>query len=364
MNFNDYDLLHFLNTVPDALVILKDQYSIIIKEKDDRLLLKYHQIDTPKCHLTNQCRGVIISHEKPYTYICRGFYRFFNYGEYASNINWNTAKVQEKVDGSLIRMYKYKGQVCVATSGNIDAFDSTLNTPWITKGIDTYGALVEYITQGDTSYIKDGYTYFFELTSPYNRVVVPHNESTLTFITVMDNNTGEESFVCDTPFTSVKVFDFEVEMHNVIQMAEHLPFTEEGYVVVDNNFNRIKVKSPAYLAVHRLKGESSPTVRRITEMIETGETDEFLSYFPEYTDMFTTVHDAIHRYTQALDNAYGFVIANCIERKDIATVMGAYSGYIFSRIDNKVSTSREYLKGMPIKKKEDVITRYMEKANG
>jgi len=354
VNFDDYDLLDFLNTVPNAITVLKEKYSMLVKEKDDRILFKYHQIDTPKCHLTNQCRGVIISADRPHKYVCRGFYRFFNYGEaYVAPVDWGTAKVQEKVDGSLIRIYHHNDSLCIATSGNIDAFDSPLQTPCLDKNLYSYGDLVQQILPYTMYEVDKNTTYLFELTSPYNRVVVPHKEIKLTFLASIQNDTGEESFVNNTELPSVRSFIFSAR--NVIEMAEHLPFTEEGYVVVDDKFNRIKVKSPAYLAVHRLKGESYPTVRRVVELIESGETEEFLSYFSEYKDMFSTVRDAIETYCIALDNAYDFVMSNSIERKDIATIMGKYSGYVFNRLDKRVDNSVEYIMGMPVKKKEEII---------
>jgi hypothetical protein len=35
---------------------------------------------------------------------------------------------------------------------------------------------------------------------------------------------------------------------------------DEGYVIVDANFNRVKVKKPAYVAVHHLKGKSTSII--------------------------------------------------------------------------------------------------------
>ena len=38
-------------------------------------------------------------------------------------------------------------------------------------------------------------------------------------------------------------------------MAKALPQIEEGYIVCDANHNRIKVKNPAYVALHHLKSK-------------------------------------------------------------------------------------------------------------
>ena len=38
----------------------------------------------------------------------RSFFKFFNYGEDVDTVDWQTASVQEKVDGSLIKYFYFK----------------------------------------------------------------------------------------------------------------------------------------------------------------------------------------------------------------------------------------------------------------
>lgn len=54
----------------------------------------------------------------------------------------------------------------------------------------------------------------------------------------------------------------------------------------------VKVKSPAYVAAHKLRGECTPTPKRIAGMVVTNETSEYLSIFPEDTQMFQPYIDA------------------------------------------------------------------------
>ncbi len=59
-------------------------------------------------------------------------------------------------------------------------------------------------------------------------------------------------------------------------------WSEEGYVVVDDNFNRVKVKNPAYVAVHHLKSKTGE--HNIMGVIKSNEIDEFSATFPERKD--------------------------------------------------------------------------------
>jgi hypothetical protein len=73
---------------------------------------------------------------------------------------------------------------------------------------------------------------------------------------------------------------------------------QEGYVVVDANFNRIKCKSPAYVAAHHAIDHFGP--KRAIELILAGETTEVLVYFPEYATQFA---DILSKFNKLIDGA-------------------------------------------------------------
>jgi hypothetical protein len=61
-----------------------------------------------------------------------------------------------------------------------------------------------------------------------------------------------------------------------------MPWSEEGYVVRDGKDNRVKVKNPAYVAVHHLKGKTAE--HNILTIVKTNEIEEFAATFPERTE--------------------------------------------------------------------------------
>lgn len=85
-------------------------------------------------------------------------------------------------------------------------------------------------------------------------------------------------------------------------------------MVVDygkNKTNRVKVKSPSYLAVHHLKNNGVITYKRIMELILKNEQSEFLSVFDEYGSYFDK---AERKYKEYLENVYK-EIADIKDRK-------------------------------------------------
>ena len=62
----------------------------------------------------------------------------------------------------------------------------------------------------------------------------------------------------------------------------------------------MKIKSPAYLAAHRLRGELVLSGKRIMDMLFIGEEDEYLAIFPEDAEKF-----------RPYEEAYGLAVATC-----------------------------------------------------
>src|ERR1019366_9113085 len=58
---------------------------------------------------------------------------------------------------------------------------------------------------------------------------------------------------------------------------------QEGFVVCDGDFNRVKLKHPGYVTLHALKGGMSR--RSIVEVVRQGEVSEVESAFPEFKEL-------------------------------------------------------------------------------
>jgi hypothetical protein len=127
--------------------------------------------------------------------------------------------------------------------------------------------------------------YFFELCTPFNKVVVEHSTSKLILHGVRDRVSLKEISIKDIHHVQkAQTFKFNT-IEDIVRNTHELNGCEsEGFIVVDNQFNRLKLKSPQYVALSHLKDSLSDT--RILEILLTNESDEFLTYFPEFTDLY------------------------------------------------------------------------------
>lgn len=95
-----------------GLKTLEKKYAINInrhKKYPNLVCLKYSHRDSPfNEKIVCQARGIILDEAANWQIVSYPYDKFFNHGEqYAAAIDWNSAKVYDKLDGSLMVLYYY-----------------------------------------------------------------------------------------------------------------------------------------------------------------------------------------------------------------------------------------------------------------
>jgi hypothetical protein len=270
------------------------EFSLKTREYEHKILLKYDQLVSPTLMALPEmqdCRGIILE-KGTWNVMSLAFRKFFNSEEgNAAKIDWNTAKVLEKLDGTMIQVYWdwHANKWFAATTGTAEGEGEVNNKNGTTFNDLFWDTLNNKYTFNECLLNKD-YIYVFELTTPYNIVVKPHGESSATLLTVRDRETIVELSGKDLEMAAISigvplVKSFDINASNVghlLKTFEGMPWSEEGYVVRDGNDNRVKVKNPAYVAVHHLKGKTAE--HNILTIVKTNEIEEFAATFPERTE--------------------------------------------------------------------------------
>lgn len=279
-----------------------DPYNLKIRKKDQFVLFYYNQLSSDFTNeIVKECRGVILD-STDWIVARYAFKKFFNVDEPNCDvkIDWASAVVSEKIDGSLVSAWwdKYQNKWRWTTSKTIDAKDAPLPED-VACPYHNYQELINKALDDcvfDESSFCRSYTYNFELVSPYNRVIIPYEKPKLYFLCAVNNGTLDEIPYWDYPSTWNKPRSFVFNNYQACkEMADQLPWDEEGYVVRDGFGNRIKIKSPAYVKAHYFRNNNVVTQRRLIEVILTNEVDEFLAYCPDY-------EEAVDKITWAMSN--------------------------------------------------------------
>ena len=273
-----------------TLAELEEKYAVTAKRHPiypELVHLSYSQIDSPfSKQIVQESRGLILDSEEDWNTVCFPLTKFFNAGEQlAAQIDWLSARMEVKLDGSMLCLWWYKGWNW-STTGSPDA-GGNVGDPNLSK--ITFAQLANQVWREqllwDPGFRGIDYTYVFELTGPQNRVVVDYKEPRLTLIAARNLLTGEEVDPVSLGFNWSNILTYPVSnLEEAISAAEKLnPLVQEGWVVKDKNFNRIKVKSVAYVQMHHLK--SSWSLRNAVEMVRSGKGLDDASWLPQYSNL-------------------------------------------------------------------------------
>ena len=303
---HELEIQKYLRDPQNSLDTLKRDFFFKVTQHEtypNLYLIKYNQLESPPAHpLTLECRGIILDAAKNWEVVSMAFKRFANYGEsWAAPIDWSTARVEEKLDGSKLVMYWYNGGWQVSTSGMPDAkgpVGDLLTMPFRELFWEVFTELRLPLPPDPNC------TWVFELCTPYNRGVIKHESSSLTLIGVRNRLTFEEQNTENYKhlYPIAKRFTL-TDIDSVLQAASAIdPSKDEGFVVVDAQWNRVKVKSEQFVALHNMKDHMS--YKRVLEVIRGNESSEVLSYFPEYKPIFDDVQKKYDQLVYDLTSFY------------------------------------------------------------
>lgn len=345
--------------------ILKDEYKITVKEEYPFAIFNYG-ID---CDFSNpivqESRGIILDLDN-LEVVCWPFRKFGNYNEsYADKIDWNTARVQDKIDGSIIKLWwnRMTGKWQFSTNGTINADTALANQMTqdtflnVIRKADNYCEIILRLP----IFNKD-YTFIFELVSPETQVVVKYPKPHLYHIGTRSNISGQEM---DSDIGIEKPKEYKLKsLDDCVTAASELNKSDdgqvhgvkkEGFVVVDGNWNRIKVKSPDYLMLHRMSSNANFSKERIISMIRDGSVSvqdicedfpNFAHYFKFYDFKISELEYQAKVFCDLTDKIYE---EYSHERKAVANIIKKHrlSAFGFKHLDSG-KTAHELLLEMPL----------------
>lgn len=337
-------ILRFINSNHNWRAILSaPPYNLMIRDFDGYTLIKYSQLFSSfKEDMVKEARGFIIK-KVGYKYIpvCMPFTKFFCVGDPNAKNDlyklyhrkqWH---VEEKIDGSLIKLWYDDDRWHISTSGTIHAKNAPVQFEM--KDITNYEELFLYASKDkiDWDRLDKHYTYLFELVGLENKVIVPYEVEDVYYLGRRNNYTfyevpymkddcvGVEKCkrpkykvidVVDNPKKMMKQLQQEVD--NFTKEDEHF----EGYVVSDESLKtRVKMKSTQYMELFFQKGNGIFSPRKILLMILDQKDDDVLSSFPEYKPKFDEVRRAFCVWLEAVKSDLRYMDArNWDDRKKFA----------------------------------------------
>lgn len=338
----------------NSLATLKSDHGIKTSARTGDLFfsVNYDQIESKPGPMVNQCRGMILGVSSPLTeaqvsgtapvgmtmIYARPFDRFFNLGDSnaaAVNLEDPNTVFFEKLDGTccIVWFNHLMNKWCVGTRAvpladkPITGFEDLTFAGLFKKSLRE--TLIRdnaewAIDDGETCFrhwtgmaLNSNFTYVFELTTPLNRIVVDYKEYTVWLLGYRNTQTGEEVSVgvdrFKTNFCGVPVCP-SYKLNNLSELLSFVgskpPFEQEGVVVRDAQFRRVKVKSLAYMAYNRVRDSAANSPRALVELILTEKLDDVMPVLEPYLqEKALKLQDGIRALFHRVDTLYPEIMA-------------------------------------------------------
>lgn len=322
-------LLDFLET--QSLNELEELHAVEHSFSRDhkKVSLNYSQILAKNNDkLACQARGIILSKEDHSVILPEEifgkaeiqafpFTRFFNVeqGE-AATINWDTAKVYDKLDGSLLILsfHPCSNSWELATR-KVPEASSTINGSTFTFS-ELFKRTLQKVYNLNfddwTKSLNQDTTYMFELMTPYNQNVVRHKVSNIVLLGARNKKTFQEIplEMVDVSIEKVKAFLINSQEKAKEFVESRRAFDAEGVVVCDANFNRVKMKSIEYALAHKMIDKIAASPRNLMEAILLKTDDDLIAILSEQIqDDINKTKNKMFAYHSKLTSTYNQIIS-------------------------------------------------------
>jgi len=238
-------------------------------------------------HITKMCRGLVIDFNG--NIVARSFSKFFNleeidqdYVNLKSDPLKDQFKVYEKLDGSMGMLFNTSCSWVFCSRGSFTSEQAIRGKQILDKKLDY------------TLLDKD-YSYIFEIIYPENRIVVDYDFEDVILLTVFEKNGKERNDIInkwknELNLSVVQEYNF---LNPYVLKNENVE-KREGYVLVFENGERLKIKYENYLKLHKQVGNL--TVQNAFNWIKSGEVlEKILELIPdEYHSWYNNIINKIN----------------------------------------------------------------------
>lgn len=283
-------------------------------------------------YVTTACRGLVVEIPSG-KLVARPFPKFFNIEENKHRAT-DSFEVYEKIDGSLGILFRYQGQIILATRGSFTSDQAVKGLEILYKKYGLYlDSLFTYRTEG----AKNAKTILLEIIYPENRVVVKYDEEKLVMLGAYDKYHLEMNYENLPPWPDyVKRFD-GLDYKSIKEL--NWP-NSEGFVVKFDNGSRCKIKFEDYVRLHKVMTNFSS--KAVFECLKKGKNlDEVLKDTPDefYANIKSFADELKSKYKEIEDDAKSMfdAISNIKNRKKFAEEAQTtpYADLLFKMLDGE-----------------------------
>lgn len=302
LNFINEKQINNFNTLKEILEA--GPYNLKIKEdvNHPNLFLIHAKNDSDfSLKIVNECNGIILD-KNNFKIVCYTFDKCSDSLELDNKLDKNNLYYEYSLEGTLIRAFYYENKWIFSTKKCVDASKSY----WLSKK-NFKELFLECIGE---NYIFDNLNknncYSFIIMHPDNNIVLQNKDPTIIHVSTRDminlKEIDENINIYKLSKVVVNESDLTLILSNILNDTT-LDF--EGFIFIDINYNRWKLKKPFFCKVRSLWGNSNNRFYRYLELRKDNNLlNEYLNYFPQDKDKLIEYEIKINNFANILLSFY------------------------------------------------------------
>ena len=387
------NLTKFINTCDDKSyenlkkIFINHPYNLNVKEDSENknlyMLCYKRNNNFDKHSFLNECRGIILE-KNTNKIVCYTLPKInkinimedsisteinnsiSNNTEISNNFDWSKVSVEESIDGTHLRLFYYNDKWCVSTTRMIDANKSKWGNrkSYYDMFMDAYENCKDEIFNLDN--LNKDYCYGFVLQHPDNEIVIEYNKASL--VHVVTRSLKSENFLeeLDIDIGCPKPKKYDIDSYTRLLKICYLEeeFETEGYVIVDENRNRYKIKSKNYISYKELKGNYSDELFHFFILRKDSKVQEYLYKFPKNLNKYNLFETYFRKMIKSIHteylNKYVFKVTKEVTKNFYPTIKTLHNQYMNGNIikTKKQNVINEILK-LDVKLIYTIFKKYM-----
>jgi len=322
-------------------------------------------------NITKMCRGLVTDFNG--NIVSRSFPKFFNleeidqdYVNLKSDPLKDPFKVYEKLDGSMGMLFNYVNEDYLPTDEEYNNWVFCSRGSFTsTQALKGYKIFRDKFAYKHLNLLDKNLSYIFEIIYPENRIVLKYDYTDIILLTAFEKN-GTERFDIRNTFIDAKLS--VAKQYNSLDpylLKNENVEGREGYVLVFENGERLKIKYENYLKLH--KQVSNLTVQNAFGWIKSGELlekileiipDEYHPWYNNITSKINVEYDRINKF------CYYDYFAEYFElnKRDFALNIKdhPYKTLLFKIYNNNFKESSTFMTELNKEPYRTIIFRYIE----
>jgi len=233
-------------------------------EHPNLVVFDYTSLSPKTESIVRECRGLVLEIDT-WDLISKSMNAFSYkndgvFSDIVDNFDWTTSKAYPKYDGCLINLYYYNGEWITGTRFSVDGLCNVASAYKGESDISWRDLFIQCLEFANIDFnyfvstLNKDYCYSFELCSITNRNIVIYENKFVKLLAIYDILNDAQVDIHSDPLINqnwASIVPYFIKVESVQEVEDLLalnqdPTQNEGLVIVDSNFNRIKVRNPNF----------------------------------------------------------------------------------------------------------------------